>query len=30
MISVPGLPNLNRLLTEATWKPATQQWDARA
>jgi hypothetical protein len=26
----PGLPDLNRLLTEATWNPARQQWDSRA
>ncbi|PWK84491.1 hypothetical protein C8D88_108106 [Lentzea atacamensis] len=24
----PGLPDLNRLFTTATWNPVTQQWDA--
>ena len=26
---LPGLPDLNRLYTQATWNPATRQWDAR-
>jgi hypothetical protein len=25
----PGLPDINRLLAEATWNPATQQWEIR-